>query len=1774
MNYLQNNNRNGVTLLFVVSMIVLFLLMGTAFMVASNDFLQSAKIRSRITTRSIESLGEHQGQRFVEQALFELLRGPDLDNVNSPMRGQSILADMYGYGMTSYVKSIETELIQTPNGGRDSQPQFIRLELIGRDYSPLPNVDLPGPTLALSDFSDDSVIGNDILRADTNIYASITEKIATDPTATPPGELPPYERFPQTPGRFNGQLLTFASGAATGLTGRIVDHQVFTIEDDEFVDDIRHEHRFVLMLLDQETGLSPANLANVVDSFDDGNLPTRVVINGRAFAGVGAGVFDPDATLGMSALSFDDPNDDETNVFRNQVGVRREDFVSTFLARLGQSPDGSAIVRPNAYSTNEGYDAIDRQNAFLAGFNSAGEFVQSFAGRGLPTDASGWFPSADATDEGELSHTSTCSRNFPSAGVDQMGSGQEDCLWMDLGIPVFTNRDGRRVKPMVCYTVLDLDSKLNINAHGNRSQLTRNMGFSVDDSQVQFLSPVDARMTPGLGWGPAEVNLHSVFGELPTERLLVGDLETGNRVITPGRYGSSENDIRRLFGGGPVAGRGYVNPSDWGQELFSAYQLFDYPQEVMGIPGVFGEAFQSSPLDVYGRFRHGFPFVFDDTGIVPVGMPVVQVGESTLSLYPEIVNSPYEANLAIPSIYDRPFTPAELESLYRRNDSDLVGRGADRISVLAGNVLQGPDRGLVTTDSWEVPTLPQEMIGAGASRDFETLTGKLYAVLSSEPAAGATLRFGVDLPGGASSLDDLEPEDIVLREEVIQANLSGFFPNVNTDRTFQLDNMYRGMLAADIRAGRKFDINRPFGDGIDNSGTDNIVDNPGEEDALTHPNGTAYDFDYENDGIRTPGNSNSARQVFARQLYILTLLATELVDRNGNGSVTDNADFFDPGFAGAGSVAQARLNYRRAIAQWAINVADFRDADATMSPFEVDLNPWDGWDVDGDFTTDESTGNDPIPAAEYATLWGTERPELLITENLNIHDRRLEEFDIGGPADGEFDTRLLPNASAFFELYNPSVSNNQIFPAEFDASQTGVDLSKTTKSSEPVWRVVVANSASAQGTGGTPLFDAGRGFDWLRNDPHESNANGPNLPEGAIRRYVYFTAPPTGQSVEFDGPKAYAPVVTSGSLLVEPGGYAVAGSSGINNGNLYTTYLGRRVGESDDSLNLTATRRIELDPSNGMVTVVPGNGEPAQENEAVAIPLASVMTSGSSPRRSFGTTDPVNGYFDRTVVEEFGGTMVTLELGTNVEEIPNGDGFRLINSDITNPEFALDEPIDQQLYVAPSDDPNFWNGVLAKDQLVSGVFVLMLQRLANPEEDWDPVTNPYRTVDSTAGDVLAFNGAANEPNSDVDALPFFTGTNERRPNQQMADGAGNGDDRFRTLWKTDYRGLQPTEEDVMALPVDSTHFVTTELVHSLGRINQAYVANTGGVPTPFAWLTWNNRPFANAYELTLVPYTSSYFLTSRFDTSIVEAGVLANPYEIMLPPSQENPTSPLNPVEADVRFSALSGEFPHLLNFHAEQLAGGGNAPQLYRLFDYVEVPSPYAGTRQYLNPADFYDAGITNAGNVQYHVTRGFAPPFDYVSNFRDPGKININTISNERVWNALMGEYAMSVDFAAWRTSLADNPVRSPLGANRVDDDVQTNSAETNLFRRAANGMPLLDLNLPDGIDPANHTSRNAFFKYHMRNRLANLTTNRSSVFAIWITVGYFEVETAMAVNEETDEAVSIELPGAEIVDEIGRETRNRGFFIFDRSIPVAFEPGRNHNIERAIRVSSFIE
>ena len=51
--------------------------------------------------------------------------------------------------------------------------------------------------------------------------------------------------------------------------------------------------------------------------------------------------------------------------------------------------------------------------------------------------------------------------------VDNDNDGVPDSVWVDLGDPVTQAEDGTLYKPLYAFLVMDMDSRLNVNAHGN-----------------------------------------------------------------------------------------------------------------------------------------------------------------------------------------------------------------------------------------------------------------------------------------------------------------------------------------------------------------------------------------------------------------------------------------------------------------------------------------------------------------------------------------------------------------------------------------------------------------------------------------------------------------------------------------------------------------------------------------------------------------------------------------------------------------------------------------------------------------------------------------------------------------------------------------------------------------------------------------------------------------------------------------------------------------------------------------------------------------------------------------------------------------------------------------------------------------------------------------------------------------------------------------------------------------------------------------------------------
>ena len=112
----------------------------------------------------------------------------------------------------------------------------------------------------------------------------------------------------------------------------------------------------------------------------------------------------------------------------------------------------------------------------------------------------------------------------------------------------------------------------------------------------------------------------------------------------------------------------------------------------------------------------------------------------------------------------------------------------------------------------------------------------------------------------------------------------------------------------------------------------------------------------------------------------------------------------------------------------------------------------------------------------------------------------------------------------------------------------------------------------------------------------------------------------------------------------------------------------------------------------------------------------------------------------------------------------------------------------------------------------------------------------------------------------------------------------------------------------------------------------------------------------------------------------------------------------------------------------------------------------------------------------------------------------------------------------------------------------------------------------------------------------RLSDMTTTRSNVFAVWVTLGYFEVEKLKPNSSQV-----VQIPGSQttydltdpvakarfdaiypdgyvLKKEVGADTgeikRHRGFYMIDRSVPFGYRRGQDLNSEDAVLLKRFIE
>ncbi len=1736
--------RRGILLLIVLSLLVLFVLIGVTFVVVADRHVRDAKIAARQNTTGDDPIKES------DNALMRVLRGPaDTQNV---IYRHSVLGDLYGVREVPLKGLIVSA---TPTAARPFVDHFIEI------------------------------------------------RVTFDPTQVPtPADL---ERL-----RFDmaGRIFSYLDQSGRVFSSRIVKYPAQNDLTRFYVHPFENDAR------------------------PRGN--ETFLINGKPFDGTGYGYNPADNDLsrpGLTLAAGVDPIPAALMPFNNFVNPLpltnstnsddldeswdAADYQNAFLARLPTTPsqftNPADPLLPSFHqpylinywlrNTDLGADPATVWQNWLAN----PQLLRTLTARPLPLDhpqftgsnpafsLNAWRlpptqpplnlpPSLDGNNDGLV--------DLPLISgpwdVDNDNDGIADSVWVDLGDRVKMAPDGRLYKPLYAILCVDMDGRLNLNAHGShyaamQVPLTDTNHYATDDGALP-----DVLL--GQGYGPAEIRLDFALPQNVFRRIIPPATTVGATPF-PGRYGVDN------VPGFPRRSSPLSLLHEWGMPQFFTNQAPTYgslcqtPLDPRGMRGVY--------LDFNGQPRFHYPNTDGSYLAAPVDS--------------ELIDDPYESDLFTPQADDAFYTVNDLEQMLRLADlEDYSNRLLLALNAMQSPLMQTTLLRRFTTHSFDIPAPPAAVTG------------------NADPQSLAQL----------------------VRSRLISAGITDV-----TQQTRQIQLL----VPSELRSGYKMDLNRLLGNGKDDN-NNGVVDDPAEllsnhEELMwntTDVYGRFVDMDDPNfadqylDDARSIPNVQFSRQVFARHLYCMAMF------------LLDNT------FSVTGNPADNEETSRR-IAQWAINVVDFRDPDSIMTPFEYDANPFnsDGWSVDDNFATndraptqDQITRNDAATARpDRRIVWGMERPELLITESLAFHNRgvrdtdeddrsdndleaeplpgdqstkRFPEGNRSAPAglpvaqpDKDLDQFRVPQGSLFLELYatgnstwnNPNVPNELYSPVPggSGANTHGVDLGRVVAGS-PVWRVYFTRVPwNANGSNSVvwtnnierqaliepvlppALATATRATRYPNDEPvgiNLPNWNGIPTPtfDTEFDRIMVFTPQPpppaARESVLRDyhyyyrrtgyyEPGGIIPPPSGVPAVLEPGRYAIIGPRthtvvGSEHEENDVQTLNRSVQEfilNSQDLPTYQAGRVKFFHKVGNSTNLP-NARPVEPLVLIAAadpPVAGGI--GTNPWNNRERTAPTG--IGINISEPVPGPRYYQEPSTGAGPLATARLYPDANYN-TIPDVPFDIAPNLPLTRVTGSDQN-QNGnpdPIPFQHMRQGTHpyfaVALLQRLADPTRGFNEITNPYITVDTQPLDLTVFNGEDDEEPDDWDNANNQI-SDEPYDVRPMQAGRVNSDSL--QDFRGRERGPQTGTTDIVwdsqsrwgqnqpLVAAADAVYVNRRPIVSLGELNvtsygpprAAPVAYLGSPVRPFRWLTWNNRPFANPLELTMVPSSAPWRLVHE-----------------QFPPGGNVDT-----------YGEFNAGFPYLLNFFYDE--NGSPQSNLAGLFDFVTTPSPYVGTQHWLGrnfpaPADL----------------RAFRDPFNKTPQFREPGKVNLNTVSDDDVWQAVRGERNLGTSWADLQESLSgvtnannprpayvSNPFRAASNAKMMPPFSTRNRSSTDatLLRQEAGGTDML-FESPAGR-AFNNSTTNPYFRYQRMMRLSNLTTTHSNVYAIWITTGYFEV---LPWNNGVPDAVHPDgyQLGKEMGSDTGQPTRHRAFYIIDRSIPVAFEPGQNHNIDKTILLRRHIE
>ncbi|MEI8212750.1 MAG: hypothetical protein WCI02_11420, partial [Planctomycetota bacterium] len=1053
--------------------------------------------------------------------------------------------------------------------------------------------------------------------------------------------------------------------------------------------------------------------------------------------------------------------------------------------------------------------------------------------------------------------------------VDNDGDGIAESVWVNLNLPATRSFDGRMLKPLVAIHIADLDSRININLHGDRVQgagfanTAGQNGFNAYTDSAGFLRSdlagnTNFNISQGFGYGPADISLNQLFGF--SNVLLTSSSSTYS--LFDDRYGARRSRSTTVDQSLVDRSPGLrANGSFDGDDLLSMARdretRYIDPavtnQWVHGrMPGApIGRRSAVAPtFDRNGNLSFIHPVVTDaipEQGF-PGGIPVPGIPS-------ERMNDAYESGSGLRAYADTPTALTELEAILRRFDEDVESLPTYlRDRLRAGGANNGSDvNNLITTLSAELryPKLTAAAVYGSASGN-----------VSVEKDAGNLLGL------------------IRMLHEQRYRKRTLPIPDATDESPLSLEVLYE-LFPPEFSNNLRLDLNRPFGNGVDNQYTgpngletpNGEVDDPRELrfnsekeiklviDANGDPNlQTSAVNGYYNREQRSFNSSSrpylGSRQLLARYLYCMAQL---IIPR----------DYEFPSMAGVtNALNRARLR-ARSIAQWAVNVVDFRDSDAAMTRFEYDIFPFGVnesslsrpayWAPDHLMVYNTMTNSyaPDVSQRQYiGVVWGMENPELLLTESLAFHDKRLRDTDLDSGIgkttadpmnpDPSLDQYRFPQGSLFLELYAPRTTYlpedkriagapSSLYRIE-NNTPVRLDLGKQAPSStywgsQPVWRIGINPSTSPGSSGANQqpnvVYQSNNNIDQfdyqfnrtsaLSGDPTSNNPEA-NLGVGLIsdlanntttgvefERMVWLTPQPpasftripnlAGNDATDLNPNLRHLVYYNRSntvgddVLMDGGSYLVLGprretnvGSLVNNpvtGASWISRLQKNNLSSNRPINSPSHQSILLDADSVVTNLL--NGEPVlryrpEWSAAIKAPKGLLIAAdipSESPLPPAGQRwadcfangiglnismpNPIagKGYWttarkpiQRLNPDDLLASRSDQRYGYGNNQVPPDSWVDCSGVGVgTFP----DQPFDYDPNINPILTPSTGNAMNGTGTYPN-VRTAFLQRLADPNMEYDSINNPYITVDWISIDLTVFNGEAPQSDDPQDSL--------------------------------------------------------------------------------------------------------------------------------------------------------------------------------------------------------------------------------------------------------------------------------------------------------------------------------------------------------------------------------------------------------------------------------------